>query len=134
MRRVKRQRQVDRPTGSGHIGRKALVVFHVTGRQIICVLALEFSKQVMRHLAEDIHQHIQTATVCHADHDLLHALASCALNQRVERRDKALTAFERETLLPDIFGVEITLQALGGRDAVEDVLLLFHGEGTGSAG
>ena len=98
------------------------------------MLALELSKQIVRHLAKDIDQHIQTATVRHADHDLLHTLASCALNQRIQRGDKTLTALERETLLADVFGVEIALQTLGRRDAVEDVLLLLSGEGASSAG
>ena len=44
------------------------------------MLAFEFSKQILRHLAQNIHQHIQSAAVRHADYHLLYALTTRALN------------------------------------------------------
>ena len=64
----------------------------------------------------------------HADHDLLHALGAGLLDQFVHRGDEALAAFQREALLADVLGVQEALQAFGGGQAVEDVLLLLGGE------
>ena len=60
----------------------------------------------------------------HADDDLLHPLLASALDQFVHGRDEALAAFEREALLAHILGVQVALQALGRRQAVEDVFFL----------
>ncbi|MNX91205.1 hypothetical protein D3C86_1232780 [compost metagenome] len=133
VRRVERKRQVNRAAFGRDIARKALVVLHVAGRQVIDVLAFELGKQVRRHLAQRVDQHVQTATVGHADHDFLHTLRTGVLDQLVHRGDEALAAFEREALLADVLGVEEALKALGRRQAVQDVLLLFqreHGLGT----
>jgi hypothetical protein len=43
----------------------------------------------------------------------------------VHRGDEALAAFEREALLAHVLGVQETLQAFGGRQAVQDVLFLL---------
>ena len=44
------------------------------------MFTFKFGKQILRHFAQNIHQHIQSATVRHADHNLLYALAACSLN------------------------------------------------------
>ena len=51
-------------------------------------------------------------------------LRAGALHQFVHRGDEALAAFEREALLADVLGVQVALQAFGGGQAVEDMLLL----------
>ena len=56
-----------------------------------------------------------------ADHDFLHAYAAAALDQLVHAGNKTFAAFEREAFLPHILGVEKTLQALGRRQAVQNV-------------
>ena len=128
VRRVERQRQVDGAARGGHVAREALVVLHVTGRQVVHVLAFEFGKQVGRHLAQRVDQHVQTAAVGHADHDFLDALGAGMLDQFVHRRDKALAAFQREALLTDVLRMQETLEAFSGRQAFQDVLLLFSRE------
>ena len=69
-----------RTTRSRDITRESLMVFNIACRQIIAMLAFEFSKQILWHLAQNIHQHIQSAAVRHANHNLLYALATRALN------------------------------------------------------
>ncbi len=56
------------------------MVFYVAGWQVVGMLAFEFGKQLLRCLAEDINQHIEAATVCHADHDFLYAFFTGALD------------------------------------------------------
>mmetsp|Transcript_21665 Transcript_21665/g.84340 ORF Transcript_21665/g.84340 Transcript_21665/m.84340 type:complete len:844 (+) Transcript_21665:834-3365(+) len=126
--RVEGQRQMHRTARGGHVGAEALVVLHVTGRQVFGGLVLELGEQIGGHLAQGVDQHVQAAAVGHADDDLLHAALAGTLDQLVHRGDEALTAFEREALLADVLGVQIALQALGGGQAVEDVLLLVGAE------
>ncbi len=96
------------------VRREALVVLDVAGRQVVDVLAFEFGEQVSRHLAERIDQHVQTATVSHADDDFLHAARTAVTHDFVHRRDEALAAFQREALLADVFGVQEALEAFSG--------------------
>ncbi len=72
--------------------------------------------------------------MCQADDDLLDAEGAGLLHQLVHRRDEAFTALQREPLLADVLGVEVTLQALGGRESLEDVLLLVGVEPELAAG
>jgi hypothetical protein len=60
----------------------------------------------------------------HADQHLLHAAAARLLNQIAEQRDHALATLEREALLADIARVEIALDALGAREALENLATL----------
>ncbi|MCY1222428.1 hypothetical protein D9M72_345210 [compost metagenome] len=128
VRRVERQRQVDRAAFGRDIAREALVVLDVTGRQVVDVLAFEFGEQVGGHLAQGVDQHVQAAAVGHADHDFLHALDAGLVDQLVHRDDEAFAAFEREALLADVLGVQEALQAFSRCQAVQDVLLLFQRE------
>ncbi len=125
MGRVERQRQVDRATGGGDVAGEALVVLDVAGRQLFGRRVVELGEQVLGHLAQRVHEHVQAAAVGHADDDLLHALGAGALHQFVHRDDEALAAFEREALLADELRVQVALEAFGGRQAVEDVLLFL---------
>ena len=58
-----------------HVGGKALVVLDVARAVRIRHHALELVEQFAGVLAEDVHQHVQPAAVCHADHRF-HAAAS----------------------------------------------------------
>src|SRR6185436_21040059 len=92
------------------------------------MLAFELLEQVLWHLAEHIDEHVQPPAMRHADHDLLHAARSAALDQLVDRRDQALAAFERKALLPDVLRVQVALEVLGVRDLLEQPLLLLRAE------
>ena len=113
MRRVERQAQMHRAAGRGHIAGKALVILHVTGRQVICMFALELVEQVLRPFAQGVDQHVEAAAVRHADDHFLNAQRARALNQGIHGDDKTLAAFERKALLADIFGRQIALQPFG---------------------
>jgi hypothetical protein len=89
---------------------------------------VELGEQVLGHLAQGVDQHVQAAAVGHADHHFLHAAGARVVDELVHRGDEALAAFEREALLADVLGVQVALQAFGGREAVEDALLLLGRE------
>ena len=82
MRRIERERDVHVAARRAHVGRVALVVLHVARalepRKV--VRALELREQILRRLAEHVHEHVQPAAMRHADHELLHA----RLRRRVE--------------------------------------------------
>src|SRR3978361_991163 len=44
----------DRAAGGGDVGGKPLVILDVASRQVVRMLAFEFSEQFLRHLAEDV--------------------------------------------------------------------------------
>ena len=44
------------------------------------------------------------------------------------QRDQRIAAFEREALLADVLGVQVTLESFGGRELPEQVLLFFGRE------
>src|SRR5690606_10377951 len=79
--RVEGQRQVHRASRRGNVGRKALVILDVARGQIVRVAPFELREQILGHLAERIDQHVEPATVCHADHDFLYALFTGTVNQ-----------------------------------------------------
>ena len=128
VRRVERQGQVHRPARGVDVGREALVVLDVAGEQRVVMLALELAEQILRHLAQRIHQHVQAAPVGHAEHQFLHPGLSRALQQVVEHRDQRLAALQREALLPDVARMQVALQSLGRGEALQDVLLVVGRE------
>jgi hypothetical protein len=109
------------------------VVLHVTGRQVIDVLAFEFGEQVSRHLAQRVHQNVQTSAVSHADDDFLHAGSARVAHDFVHRRNEALAAFQRKALLADVLRVQKTLEPFRRRQALKNVLFLVGGEIRGGA-
>ena len=129
VRGVERQREVNRATRGGHVAREALVVLHVAGGQVLGSGVLEFGEQVLGLLAQGVDQHVQAATVGHADDDFLHTFFTSALNELVHRGNERLTALQRKTLLADVLGVEESLQTFGGSQSLENVLLLLGAEG-----
>jgi hypothetical protein len=114
----------------GHVGAEAHVVLHVAGVRsavvlVVLELAFELVEQLARRLAERVHQHVEAAAVGHAHHHFLDALFAAATDHHVEHRDQAVAAFQREALLADVLGVQVTLQAFGRGEAFEDPGLLF---------
>ncbi len=85
--------------------------------------AFEFGEQFLGQLAQSVHQHVQAPAMRHADDGLFHALLARALQQMMQQRDQRLAAFQREAFLPDVFGVQITLQPFCRRQAFEDAFL-----------
>ena len=60
----------------------------------------------------------------HADNHLLHAGSPTLLQKVIEHRDQSVTAFQRETRLPHVLGVEVFLERLGSSEPLEEVLLV----------
>ena len=79
--------------------------------------ALELREQLLRRLAEHVHEHVEAAAMRHADHELLHAALAGPLDQIVENRNQRLAAFEREALLAHVARIQVALDALGARQA-----------------
>ncbi|MCY1411243.1 hypothetical protein D9M71_266250 [compost metagenome] len=125
--RVERQCQVDFAAGGHDVRGEALVVLHVTGAELDDLLAFELVEQVARVLAEGVDQHVQTATVGHADDDFLGAVGAGTLDQLVEHRNQAFAAFQAETLGARVFGAQVLFQALGRGQALEQVGTRFGG-------
>ena len=128
MRGVERQTQMHRATAGGDVRTETLVVFHVPAGQFFGCGMVELGKQIARHLAQRIHQHIQTTPVRHANHDFLDALDAGRLNQLIHAGDKTLAAFQGKALLPHVLGVQKPLQAFGRGQPIQNVFLLFHRE------
>ena len=102
------------------VGREALMILYITRGQMFGMHPLEFGKQHSGLLADNIYQHVQAAPVRHADHGFLHAQATGALKQMIEQRNQRLAAFQREAFLSHVFGVQVTLQRLGGSQSFKD--------------
>ena len=113
---VEAQGQVDQAPGGVHVRGEAQVVFDVAGdlTPVALEAPLELAEDVPRRLAEDVGQDVEAPAVGHADDDLLDPLAPGALDQLVQQRDQDLAALQGEALLPDIAGVQVGLDALGG--------------------
>jgi len=99
------------------------VILHVTGAQLVHLLAFELVEQLARVLAEGVDQNVQTAAVGHADHDFLGAVGAGALDHLVQHRDKAFAALETETLGARILGAQVLLETFTGGHALEQVRL-----------
>ena len=128
VRRVEGQRQVHGTCRGGNIAGEALVVLHITAGQVGRMPALEFGEQVLGHLAQHVDQQVQAAAVGGADDHFLQAVVAALAHQFVHGGDEALAAFQREALLADVAGVQVTLQALGGGQPLKDAFLLLGTE------
>ncbi len=64
----------------------------------------------------------------HPDDGLFDTRLARLLYQRIEQRDEAIPALEREALLADVLGVQIALEPLGRGQLPENVLLLRGAE------
>ena len=128
VRGVESQAQMHRATRRGHIRAEALVILDITAGQVFWRCVIKLGKQIGRHLAQGVDQHIQASAVRHTDHDFLQADSAAALNQLIHRSDKTLATLERKTFLPDVLGMQKALQSFGRRQTIKDVLLLFRTE------
>ena len=82
-------------TASGrYITGEALVVFHVTGWQVVGVLAFKFGKQIGRIFTQSVDQYVQTTTMRHCNHDFLNTLRTTVLDQSIHCGNKTFTALK----------------------------------------
>src|SRR5690554_136799 len=123
--RVKSHGQVNFTTWSHYVGRKTLVVFHITGAQPLNTLAVKLVKQVLRVLAVRVDQHIETATVGHANDNFLGAVRTGTLDKLVHQRNQAFTALQAKAFGPRVFGTQILFQPFTRCQALKDMLFDF---------
>ena len=98
-------------TGRHNIGRKALMIFHIT-RALIDGPTLKFIEQIRWVFPKDIHQHIQTTAMGHTQYDLFRTVFSGSLDQLIQRRYQALAALQTETFGTRILGIKMFFQTL----------------------
>ncbi len=122
VRGVECQHDVRLAAGRPDIRRETHVVLHVAraNELVRVVVSFELGEEVLWRLAEHVDQHVDATTVRHADDDLLQPGGPAFLDQIIEHGDQALAALERKALLPDVFGVQITLDALRGAQPLQD--------------
>ena len=64
-------------------------------------LAFELAQDRLVRAADDVREHVQSATVGHPDHDVERALSGAELDRLVEHRHHRVEPFERELLLAE---------------------------------
>ena len=108
-----------------HVGRKAVVVLDVAGRQIGCCDTFEFCKEILRALADDIDKNIEPSTMSHSNHAFFDTGVRGPFNNGLHGSDEGLTAFETEAFLTDITSVKESLKTFSCRQAFEDRAATF---------
>ena len=91
-------------------------------------IALELREDRLEGLAHEVGQHVQPATVRHAEHDFLEAELAAALQHLLHGGHQRLAAIQAEALGAGVFLVEETLEVLGRGQALEDRLLAVDRE------
>ena len=124
MGRVECHRHVELATRRHNVGRNALMIFHITGA-LIYSSTLKFIKQIRWILPEDVHQHIQTTTMGHTQHDLLRTVFSRPLDQLIQSRNQALTALQTETLSAWVLRVKMLFKAFSCCQTLKQVPFNF---------
>ena len=107
----------------------AEVVLHVAGAldRARVDVALELAEDLGVLLADDVGQHVEPATVGHADADLVEVGLGRGLADLVEQRDRGLAALEAEPLLTHELRLQEGLERLGLVELEEDPQLLLAG-------
>ena len=109
----------------------AVVVLHVAGAalghrrvHVHRLLALELGDDRLVGPADGVREHVQAAAVGHAEHDLARALVGALLDQLVEHRHEHVEALDRELLLAQERLVQVALERLDLRQALQQRALL----------
>ena len=130
--RIGGERQVDRPAAPGDVVvRVAEVVLHVP--VALDVRRQEGAFELRQHhlvrLLQHVRQDVQSAAMGHAEDELVGLERRGLLHERVEQRNEGLAAFERESLLAHVLGVEELFERLGPDEPPKDVGALVVGHG-----
>ena len=109
------------------------MVLHVAGalHRVLVDDLLELAEQILVALADDVHQHVETSAVGHAQHRRVHVIGSGQREHLVEDRNGRLGPFQTKTLLAEKLRAEELFERIGLVEQVEDVDLLVAGQGEG---
>ena len=91
-------------------------------------LAFELAQDVLVRHADRVREHVETAAVRHAHHDIVRARLGRQLDRLVEHRDHHVEALERELLLAEEPLAQEPLHPLHLAETAEERLLLLDGE------
>ncbi len=104
MRRVCNQRQGDLFTGgSGADVICTEMIFDITSRPISIFITRKFIEDTFDWFANDICEDVETATMRHADSNVLYAIVDRAIDERLHSRNKCFTSLETEAFLIRVF-------------------------------
>jgi hypothetical protein len=116
-----------RPVGAG----RAVVVLDVAGAalrhrgvDVHRLLALELGDDRFVRAPDGVCEHVQPPAMGHAQHDLARAFLGALLDQLVDHRHERVEAFDRELLLAEERLVQVALERLDLRQALEQRALL----------
>ena len=89
------------------------------GQFIGIVFSLELTEQIFRRFAQDVDQYVEASPVRHAQDELLDSLAAAKLYDFLQHRDQTFCAFQGESFLTDVPGVQIPLYAFGSGQVLQ---------------
>jgi len=90
---------------------------------------LELAEDLAVLLADDVRQHVQPATVRHADAHLVESGVGGLLADLVEQHDRALAALQAEALLAHELRLQEGLEDLGFAELAQNAQVLLAGMG-----
>jgi TRAP-type mannitol/chloroaromatic compound transport system substrate-binding protein len=82
--------------------------------------SFELFEELVRLLAENVDQHVESTPVRHADHGLEHDMHTEALQSFVQQRDQTLAALKSEAFRTGKPAMQILLKTFGGRESLEN--------------
>ena len=105
------------------------MVFHVARGQFGSCNSLEFGKQILGALSDDVDKHIQPPAVCHSDDALLNTRVGRLSNNRLHGRNEGFPTLKTEAFLADIASVQKTFQTFCRSKPFENGALAGSGIG-----
>ena len=100
------------------------MILDIASGQVLRLLAFELVEQHRRLLAKRIHEHIQAATMSHADNDLVDTTSAGHANEFVHRDDQRFAAFQREAFLANVARMQVAFECFGSSQTFEHPLPL----------
>ena len=77
------------------------------------LVSFKFGEDLGIALARKIRQDIQAPTVSHGDRHLVDSTTCRLAQDLIEKRNQGLAAFKRESLLPQVLGLQELFKSLG---------------------
>ena len=108
-----------------HVVRLALLRHHL----LVEAARLELGEDRLVADAHDVCQHVEPATMRHADHRVTGALLACHAQDHLEHRDHRVEPFDAEPLLPQVGLVQESLESLNGGQPLEEGAALIGAQG-----